>query len=265
MSTQSDAAALNSAIKDPVPELRPSESLIVSMQRGLVDPVSGMWQTEAEVREMTGEDEEYMSGVEAKGSISYSDYMLLLLKRTVNRVGTVDITANPNALDNISIGDRDILFLGVIRATYGQVKDFQATCPHCDKDNDVSIDLEEDFPIQEPSVNLRDPIEVVLRNGTVVRLRVPTTGDSSSISKKAQSSSEQNTYMISRCAVWNDGEQPANVEKWAKSLNVADRNKMVKSVLDVKAGPKLEEVKVPCAHCDQEMIIRIDWISLLLS
>lgn len=265
MSIQSEASSLNDAIKDPVPELRPSESLIVTLQRGLIDPVSGIWQTEAEVREMTGEDEEYLSGIEAKGTISYSDYMVTLLKRTVIRVGKTSVTDNPSVLDNLSIGDRDILFLGVIRATYGSSKTFQATCPHCDKDNDVAINLDEDFPLQEPNVNLRVPVEITLRNGTVVRLRVPTTGDSSSIGKKSQTSSEQNTLMISRCAVWHDGEQPANVEKWAKALNVADRNKMVKAILDVEAGPKLEEVKVPCAHCDQEMIIRIDWISLLLS
>lgn len=265
MSIQADADALNSAIKDPVPELRKSESLIISLQRGLMDQASGIWQTEAEVREMTGDDEEYLAGVEAKGSISYSDYMLTLLKRVVVRIGTVDVTNNNSVLDNISIGDRDILFLGVIRATYGRTKEFQATCPHCDEDNDVTMDLEDDFPIQDPSINLRDPISIKLKNGAIVRLRVPTTGDSSSISKKAQSSSEQNTFMISRCSVWADGEQPPNIEKWAKSLNVADRNKLVKAVLDVKAGPKLEEVKVSCAHCDKEIVIRIDWISLLLS
>lgn len=265
MSTQSDASALNDAIKDPVPALRESESLIVTLQRGLVDPTSGIWQTEAEVREMTGEDEEYMSGIEAKSSISYSDYMVALLKRAVVRVGTIDVAGNPNTLDNLSIGDRDILFLGVIRATYGQIKEFQATCPHCSNDNDVSMDLDEDFPIQEPAIDLRTPIKINLRNGTVAKMRVPTTGDSSSIGKKSQTSSEQNTLMISRCAVWGEGEQPQNVEKWAKSLNLADRNKIVKAILDVKAGPKLEEVKVPCAHCDEELVIRIDWISLLLS
>ena len=265
MSTQSDASALNSAIKDPVPELRQSESLIVTLQRGLIDPASGVWQTDAEVREMTGDDEEYMSGIEAKGSISYSDYMVSLLRRTVNRVGNVDVRSNQSVLDNLSIGDRDILFLGVIRATYGKTKEFQATCPGCSEDNDVVINLEEDFPIQQPNIDLRKPIEITLRNGAVVRLRIPTTGDSSSIGKKSQTASEQNTLMITRCAVWEDTEQPHNIEKWAKSLNVADRNKIVRAILDVKAGPKLEEVKVPCAHCDQEMIIRIDWISLLLS
>lgn len=265
MSVQSEAASVNDAIKDPVPELRKSESLIVTLQRGLVDPVSGLWQTEAEVREMTGEDEEYMSGIEAKGSVSYSDYMVSLLKRTVVRIGKVNVFETPAVLDNISIGDRDILFLGVIRATYGSSKEFQATCPHCDEDNDVSINLDEDFQLREPNVDLRSPMVIKLRNGKTIKVRVPTTGDSSSIAKKSVTASEQNTLMISRCAIWEDGEQPQNIEKWAKSLNVADRNKIVKAVLDVKAGPKLEEVKVPCAHCDQEMVIRIDWISLLLS
>jgi hypothetical protein len=265
MSVQSDASALNDAIKDPVPEMRPPDNLIVTLQRGLIDPVSGIWQTEAEVREMTGEDEEYMSGVEAKGKINYSDYMLTLLKRTVIRIGKLSIADNPNLLDNVSIGDRDILFLGVIRATYGSSKEFQAACPQCDKDNDVVMDLDDDFPVQEPTMDLRSPLEIKLRNGKTVKLRVPTTGDSSQIGKKAQTASEQNTLMISSCSVWDDGEQPSDVEKWAKSLNMADRNKIVKAILDVKAGPKLEEVKVPCAHCDQEMIIRIDWISLLLS
>ena len=71
--------------------------------------------------------------------------------------------------------------------------------------------------------------------------------------------------MLSRCAVWTDGEQPADAEAWAKSLNVADRNKMVKALLDVKAGPSIEAVNVPCAHCGEELTIAIDWISLLFS
>jgi hypothetical protein len=265
MSSQSDVSAINDAIRDPVPELRESEGLIVTLQRGIVDPASGIWHTEAEVREMTGEDEEYMSGIEAKGTLTYSDYMVALLKRTVVRIGTLDIATNHTILDNISIGDRNILFLGVVKATYGKLKEFQATCVDCSKDNDVVMDLDDDFPLQEAEVDLRAPISIKLRNGKVVKLRIPTTGDSATISKKAHTASEQNTLMISKCAVWEDTDRPKDVEKWAKSLNVADRNKMVKAILDVKAGPKLEEVKVPCAHCDQEMIIRIDWISLLLS
>ena len=266
MSTQSEANALNDAIRDPLPELRESESLTVKLQRGVIDPVSGIWQMDAEVREMTGADEEYLAGIDAKGTITYSDYMLALLKRAVIKIGNIDIQSNTKVLDNLSIGDRDILFLGVIKATYGKSKEFQATCPKCLKDNDVLMDLEEDFKIKEPNINLHEPIVVKLRNNKIVKLRVPNVGDTSHASKKSDNTSAQNTLMLARCAVWAEGEQPGeDPETWAKSLNVADRNKMVKALLDIKAGPSIEAVNVPCAHCGEEMSIAIDWISLLLS
>lgn len=264
MSSQSEASAVNDAIKDPAPELRESESLIVTLQRGLVDPVSGLWQTEAEVREMTGADEEYMAGIDARETITYSEYMAALLKKTVIRIGTISVQNSHTVIDNLSFGDRDILFLGVIRATYGKYKEFRVSCPKCSKENDVLMNLDEDFPSQEPTVDLREPLTVKLKNGKTVRLRIPTISDTAYVVKKAQNGSSQNTLMISKCAVW-DGDQPADVEAWAKNLNVADRNKMVKALLDVKAGPSIEAVNVPCAHCGEEMTIGIDWISLLLS
>jgi hypothetical protein len=191
--------------------------------------------------------------------------MAALLKRTVTKVGSIDIQSNQKMIDNLSLGDRDILFLGVIKATYGRNKEFQATCSKCSKDNDVMMDLDEEFPIQEPNIDLHNPLVVKLRNGKSIKLRVPTISDTSYVSKKAQNISVQNTLMLSKCAVWTDGEQPADAEAWAKSLNVADRNKMVKALLDVKAGPSIEAVNVPCAHCGEELTIAIDWISLLFS
>jgi hypothetical protein len=265
LSTQSDASAINEALREPLPELRDSESLSVKLQRGLIDPVSGIWQTDAEVREMTGADEEYLAGIDAKGNVSYSDYMAALLKRAVMSIGSLNTQANPKLIDNLSLGDRDILFLGVIKATYGKTKEFQATCSSCSKDNDVVMDLEEDFKIQEPNLNLQQPLIVKLRNGKEAKLRVPTVSDTTYVGKTAKTISAQNTLMLARCTVWPDGEQPSDLEVWAKSLNVGDRNKMVKALLDVKAGPSIEAVNVPCAHCGEEMTIAIDWISLLLS
>lgn len=265
MVISNDADSINEAIREPAPELRPQERLIVELQRGVVDPASGIWYTDAEVREMTGADEEYLSGIDSKNNLTYSDYMVALLKRATTRIGTIVVSDKPSVIETLSVGDRDILFLGVIRATYGSSKDFQATCPHCSEDNDVTMNLNEDFPIQDPGINLQEPISVQLRNGQVVRMRVPTTGDSSFVGKKSQSPAVQNTLMISKCVVWDSGDAPRDTEAWAKSLNIADRNKLVKALLDIKAGPKLEAVNVQCAHCSEDMTIRIDWISLLFS
>lgn len=266
MTITSDADAVNSAIREPVPELHTPETVAATLQRGLIDPATGLWQVDSEVREMTGADEEYMASLEAKNSVTYGEYMSKLLKRTVVNVGSINISDHPSALDNLTIGDRDILFLGVIKATYGSSKDFQISCGSCEKDNTVVMNLDEDFPIQTPSVDLRSTTSHTLRKGKVVKLRVPTSADNMQIAKNSQSVSSQNTLMIAKCAVWEDGETPpTDVEAWAKALNVADRNDLVRSLLEIKAGPKIEAVNVPCAHCNEEMVIRIDWISLLLS
>lgn len=266
MTITSEANEVNAALREPVPELHSPESVSAVLQRGLIDPATGLWQTDAEIREMTGSDEEYMASLEAKDSLTYAEYMSTLLKRAVLRVGTIDIANIPSALDNLTIGDRDILFLAVIKATYGKTKDFKAECVSCGELNDIVVNLDEDFPIQKPNVDLRSTRSFTLRNGKVIKIRVPTSADNTQVAKSAKNASSQNTLMIAKCVVWEDGETaPVDMEEWSKSLNVSDRNKLVRSLLDVQAGPKLEAVNVHCAHCNEEMIIRIDWISLLLS
>lgn len=263
MSTQAEASAVNNAIQDPVPELHPVESVLTNLQRGLIDPATGTWHTDAEVREMTGADEEYLASLEAQESITYAEYMSSLLRRAVVRVGSIDISKFPESLDGLTIGDRDILFLTIVKATYGTEKTFQAECSSCEKTNDVTINLNEDFPIIEPSVDLRSPIEVPMKSGLLVKLRVPTIADNTAVAKTGKSVAEQNTIMLSRCSVWGE-DKPSDVVEWARNLNYADRNKLVKTLLNITAGPKIGEVNVPCAHCKSDLTIRLDWISLLL-
>lgn len=264
MSTQQEANSLNLAISDPVPALQEPESPLVTLQRGVVDPDTGEWQVDAEVREMNGGDEEYLATIESKGNVTYAEYMAALLKRAVVRIGSCVVSDSPAILDTITIGDRDILFLGVIKATYGSSKKFQAVCPNCNKSNDVVMSLIDDFPIQEPNVNLRSTITQTLKNGKVVRLRLPNTGDSIHVGKNSTLSAVQNTLMLSRCAVWDESDRPANAEEWAKSLNVADRSMLVNALLSVEAGPKIEGVNIQCAHCGGDISVMLDWISLLL-
>lgn len=264
MTTESAAQDINNALRDPVPELQEAESVIVTLQRGLIDPATGLWQTEAEVREMTGADEEYLATIEAKSELTYGEYIAALLRRAVNRVGSINLESDKSPIDNLSMGDRDLLFLGVIRATYGKTKEFQAECRSCATMNDVEINLDEDFPTKEPTVDLKTPLKFKLKNGKTVSLRVPTLADSAHVSKAAKSSAAQNTMMLARCAIFPEGKQPKDIDEWARNLNVADRNKLIRSLLDIEAGPELKAVNVHCASCGEEMTIALDWISLLL-
>lgn len=264
MSTvDTEVTALNNAIKDKVPTIGKPESLTVELQRGLMDPVSGMWQTTAEVRELTGEDEEYLASLENDRNMTYAKYINSLLARSTERIGTIHINGEQKVLHDLVVGDRDALFLGVIKATYGPERTFTRTCTPCGKDSDITINLIDDFPLAQPNVDVHKPIEVTLRKGGTMKFRIPTGSDSMQVVKDGVTSAEQSTLMIARCALWEDG-APEDPVKWAKSLSLADRNKIIKALLNVELGPKIREVNTQCAHCGRDMEIVIDWVSLLL-
>lgn len=254
--------AIDNLLKEDAPEIGMPLPAVTTLQRGLPDIGTGEWHTEAEVRELTGADEEYLASLESKATVTYADYMTALLSRAVIRVG--DIPVSKEVIEDLTIGDRDLLFLSVVKCTYGKDREYHVRCPHCDESNDVVIDLDTDFPLQKPNHDLRNPVIVKLRNGKEVGLRMPTGGDSAYVGKHSTNTATQNTMMLARCALLSDADRDGqSPEVWAKSLSLADRSKLIKALLDVKAGPRMEGVNVQCAHCGENMPINLSWMSLL--
>jgi thiol-disulfide isomerase/thioredoxin len=262
MGTQSDAATIQAAIADPVPKIAPTPDTTVELFRGVKDAKTGEWETTAVVRELTGEDEEALAAMDSDGDLLYAQYMATLLKRSVVSIGNVKITEKPEVIDTLIIGDRDTLFLATVRATYGETREYQMDCPHCKKSNDVLIEMNE-FPVKKPKTDPQASIVVELRNGTKQKFRLVTGGDSQMVSKKATSIPEQNTILISRCAEWEEGQKPANLEKWARGLGMKDRAKIISKLLEAQPGPEIREVEAHCAHCKKPFPIMLNWASLL--
>jgi hypothetical protein len=260
---ETTSSSLDSALQDPVPEMPNPLSAHVELQCGLYH--NETWKVTAEVRELTGADEEYLAAVEAKSDLVYAEYMTALLKRAVISIDDVSVQEHPEVIDQLIISDRDLLFIGIIKATYGREREFTTRCPSCREQNNVVLNVDDDFPVQTPTVNLQKPLEIKLKSGYKVKLRMPNGVDSAYVGKQSTSIASQNTMMIARCSVWEDGKKPDDLEEWAKSLGIADRSKLIKALTGVKAGPKMEGVNVQCAHCGYDMPIRVDWISLLFS
>jgi hypothetical protein len=257
-----NVSAVNAAIADPVPQISDAPSTEVELLRGVYDAESGEWQTVAQVRELNGEDEEYIASASSKKDLSYADYMSVLLSRSVTSIGTLTPANTPGLIDSLMIGDRDLLFVGTVKATYGRIRELEVTCNNCEATNYVTLNLDEDFKVEAPKVDLHKPISVTLKNGSVVNLNYPTGADSLYVSQKAKTTAEQNTLMLSRCSVW-DSNGPKDKEAWAKALNLGDRNKLVKALTTNPPGPTMEEVKTQCAECEGELLILMDWVSLL--
>lgn len=261
---QDEAQAFNSALKEDIPSIGKPESLSVVLQRGLMDKVSGTWQTSAEVRELTGEDEEFLASLESDKSMTYAKYMNTLVAKATVRIGSIQVNGSQETIQELIASDRDILFLGIVKATYGPERTFNRMCDACGKQNDVTINLVDDFPITNPKVDIHAPLEVTLRKGQTIKMRLPTGADNIAIGKKGITTAEQSTLLIASCTIWDDGKGPDDPVKWAKSLSIGDRSKIVKALLSLELGPKMKEVNTQCAHCEETMSIVIDWVSLLL-
>lgn len=260
-SLSSLANAANSAIAESAPTIDNSPDTTVTLLKGVLNTETNDWETAAQVRELTGEDEESLAALDAKEELSYGDYLNELLKKAVVTIGSMSIASNQHLIDELLIGDRDLLFLGVVRATYGKSREMQLNCGTCGKSNDVTIDLVDDFKVDKVDVDLTKPINVVLKNGETYSFNYPTSGDSRYAAKKGKTAAEQNTYIIARCLI-NTMDRESR-ESWAKKLNIADRKKITKAITSVQPGPQMEEVETQCAHCDTNLTVVIDWVSLL--
>ena len=160
--------------------------------------------------------------------------------------------------------DRDTLFMAIVKATYGLEREYVVKCPSCENKNDVVVNLDEDFPVLSTTEDIQGPLTATLRNGKTVKFRLPNGSDSVYVAKHATTTASQNTLMLSRCVILSPEElKGKSPEDWAKSLNIADRSKLIKAILEIKVGPQLEEVNVQCAHCGINMPLGITWMSLL--
>lgn len=265
---QQTATQINEAITEPAPVIGFPVTNEVQLLRGVYDPATNTWHDRAIVKEMTGADEEYLANLEArKKDLSFTDYIDALFARTVQSIGTLDASQHANAIDKLILADRDLLFLGIVKATHGKTRELRnLICPHCEAKNDVMIDLDEDFPSR--TVEGFDPKEtrsVQLRRG-VVDVRLPN-GEDIRATSKASNNAEFQSILIARCVVLDSDDATPFEDKleWSKQLNVGDRNKLGDAILGIEIGPDLGGVKAHCSECSEEMNIPINWVGLLLS
>jgi len=258
MDAKQQADSINSALQEAIPEMKAAPNTVVELIRGIFNDELESWDTTAVVRELNGFDEEALASLDNRNLV-YAEYMSALLKRAVVSIGSVMIANNPSVIDNLIIGDRDLLFLGVVEATYGKTREYQVTCRSCDASNDVTVSMDE-FENKKTDLDVHKPLVGVLSDGTEIEFRLPTGGDSQLVAKKAKSTAEQNTFMIARCVT---SKHIKNAENWAKGLGLKDRANLVKLLLDNQPGPVVGEVNAQCATCGEPMVLALDWASLL--
>lgn len=265
MSKDKDASVINDAIADAVPEMPELGSTKAQLLCGVSRTNDkGVERLDIiEVRELTGEDEEYLASVSQNKNLLYTDYTTEILKRGIVKIGDVEVAKRPDVIDSLIFADRDIAFLAILRCTYGDTRELYFSCSSCGQNNTLTLELDKDFPVKEPDFDVKMGLSVETSKGTI-RLRLPNGKDSSNAQSSADTDAEINTQLLASCAIF-DEDEPEDRVKWARSLKLPDRRKLVNALLEVEVGPKLGEVDTHCAECGSANPLMLDWVSLLLS
>jgi hypothetical protein len=210
---------------------------------------------DAEVRELTGADEEALTKSRSGGIGKFVS--TLLQAGTVNVAGML---ATPAMLSELLLGDRDMLLMEIRRATYGdEVIWDEFTCPWCGEEFRLSVTLDE-IPIRRIEDPSKRVFEVELRWGRKAFVRLPVGADQEALLAVVDrtNDSEQNTLLLSRClisVIEADGTEHAvsGNGDFARALGIMDRQSLLEAIEKNQPGPQYNDVKFTHDSCGKEV------------
>lgn len=256
------AAAL--LAKMDTPEMEPQGNPLVQLLVGV--DVDGEMVKTATVRELNGMDEEAMGEFQVahpeEDDTALFDFML---KRACTHIGA-NKTEGTDLLDRMTLGDRDKVFLGIVKASYGVDKMFHVTCPKCNEKLDVMVNLDEEFPETPVPAEMREngTLSIPLLKHRVAHVRLPT-GVTQSRAAKQEHFAGMTTAIIAECLVEITGGLPIAGSKMdiARNLSIPDRQTIARFLSEERPGPRIGNVSVACDACGTDIAVRMDWGSLL--
>lgn len=234
--------------------ITPPSETTVTLPGGYINAV-GEVITEAEVRELTGRDEEEISKANTLGKA-----LMVILKRGTVRVG--DEPATDKLLDNLLSGDRDMLLLGIFIATFGNVAHLSAYCGSCVESKDVDVEIDKDIKIKVLADPLndrqfivkgkKDEFTVILPTG-VTQKELLTSGD--------KTIAELNTLLLENTVV-KINDAPVLSKHQIQNLGMVDRRTLVDAINARISGPQFNDLVLGCPDCEGEVRVPISLGSL---
>jgi hypothetical protein len=247
--TQGATAAIDSLLANSAgepPAIPAPADCLITLPAGLIREDHVI--TEAEVRELTGADEEALARVRSNP---------LRLLETLLELGTVrigDVPATSDILPQLLLGDRDALVVAIRRVTFGDEMEFsEIICPTCGEDFAATISL----GAIEPTTATSSRLTVPLRKGGCAIVRYPTGADQAAmLAIPKATDAERNTFLLGRCLVEVRDAQGAvtpGSADLAKALGMGDIRTILKQLAATQPGPRLLEVSIEHEACGGEV------------
>ena len=236
----SEQEVMVNAVKPPL-TLPPATE--VDLPGGLFDPFKGII-SNAEVRELTGIDEEAISKI-----ADTAKSLLAILERATIKIG--DEPASKDLIDSLFAGDREMLLLAIRKVTFGnEIKLGPGLCPHCEEEQIFTIDLTKDVAIKKLEGDAEFTVKckagdvlVTLPKGSTQKAIVEATN---------RTSAELDTIMLKSCVLSINSQTVINPDV-VRNLGMLDRRTILKEISDRNPGPQLGALKKECQSCGQEV------------
>ncbi|MGD6750337.1 hypothetical protein [Streptomyces sp. BH105] len=247
--TQGTTAAIQSLLADSAgdpPHIPAPADCLVELPFGLTRDDARL--TEAEVRELTGTDEETLARVRSNP---------LRLLETLLELGTVqigNIPATADVLSQLLLGDRDALVLAIRRTTFGDEMEIaEVPCPHCGAEFSATVSLGSITSQKADSPRLTVP----LRKGGCAIVRFPNGADQAAMLADSKATNAQhNTLLLARCLIEvrdTQGNVTAGSSELVKALGLADRRTILHQLAARQPGPRLLELTIEHEECGGEV------------
>lgn len=230
----------------------------VTLPAGLYDSFDGVLETTAEVRELTGADEEAIVKINEPGKALFA-----ILERATVSIG--EQKATKDILNRLLAGDREALLLAIRVATFGPEISVESVCSRCPEVQTFTIDLTKDVEMKSLDDRIADRYFTLKLKAGEVRVQLPT-GDTQNklINSANKNSAELDTILLTNCVADIAG-QPVLSESSVRNLGIKDRREILDEIAKRNPGPQLSEIKKACGICGQEVELPLTLAELFQS
>ncbi len=237
------------------PKITPPSDPTITLLAGLEVPFEDKITT-AEVRELTGADEEAISKLP-----DLSKGLMVMLERAVVKLG--DKKTDLGLLDALLAGDRELLLLEIRKATFGSEITVKGTlCGSCQEDITITIDLNKDVEYRKLEGDKEFTVDCKVG---AVKVKLPTGFTQkalvNSINKTAP---ELDTIVLKDCVQEINGAPVIN-HSVVLGLGVMDRRTILTEISNRNPGPQLSEITKDCPTCGQEVSLPLTLADLFQS
>jgi hypothetical protein len=240
--------ALTEAPKERMPEIVSPSDTTVELPGGYVNAAGEVIRT-AEVRELTGKDEEVISKTNNLGKA-----VLAILQLGTVKIGNE--AATEKLLDELLIGDRDAILLGILKATFGNTVKIPVFADGEEKLVEVDINTDIKTKILTDPVN--DRVFIVKGKNVDYTVKLPNGVVQREMINNAEKTSAELSTLVLENTLVRIGENPVYSKAQVQALSVVDRRKIIEEINKRAPGPQFEDVVVTDPDTGSEVTVPIN-------